>query len=255
MRKILLTFLVGLILLPQVSFAALTDSLVAYYKTDESSGNAADSVGGVTLTNNNTVTYGTGKILNGADFGSSNTTKYLSAANALGLTTGAFSVGFWVKVNTAPSNSTETIIAWTTSTGNLRIKVEYLDSAGTKTLRFNRSKPTVADQAINYNTTLTVGTWYYVVMTYDTTTEIGYLNASNVASGAASGTGAGQSNAINIGRNDNASNYSSVMVDEVGFWSRALTGTEITELYNGGSGFSYPFVASSASEDIIWFFF
>ena len=30
-------------------------------------------------------------------------------------------------------------------------------------------------------------------------------------------------------------------IDEVGIWNRALTQTEITELYNGGSGKTYPF--------------
>ncbi len=36
---------------------ALTDGLVAYYKLDESSGNATDSVGGFNMTNTNTCTF------------------------------------------------------------------------------------------------------------------------------------------------------------------------------------------------------
>ena len=167
---------------------ALTTNLVDYYKYDESSGNAADTVGSNTLTNNNTVT----------------------------------------------------------SSGNLRIKIEYLDTAGTKTLRFNRSKPTVADQAVDYNTTLTVGTWYHLVMTYDATTEIGYLNGASVASGLASGDGAGQSDAFNVGRNDNASNYSSASYDEMGIWTRALTAAEASQLYNGGAGLPYPLTVSTS---------
>jgi hypothetical protein len=31
-------------------------------------------------------------------------------------------------------------------------------------------------------------------------------------------------------------------LDEIGIWNRALTGTEITDLYNSGSGLTYPFV-------------
>ena len=30
-------------------------------------------------------------------------------------------------------------------------------------------------------------------------------------------------------------------IDEAGIWSRALSGTEITELYNAGAGITYPF--------------
>ena len=44
---------------------ALTDNLVSYWKLDESSGNAADSVGSNTLTNTGTATYAAGKINNG----------------------------------------------------------------------------------------------------------------------------------------------------------------------------------------------
>jgi hypothetical protein len=36
-------------------------------------------------------------------------------------------------------------------------------------------------------------------------------------------------------------------IDEVGFWSRALTQSEVTALYNNGVGLTYPFIASSQS--------
>lgn len=48
---------------------ALTDNLVSYWKLDESSGNASDSVGSNTLTNNGTAGYASGKINNAVDFG------------------------------------------------------------------------------------------------------------------------------------------------------------------------------------------
>jgi hypothetical protein len=34
-------------------------------------------------------------------------------------------------------------------------------------------------------------------------------------------------------------------IDEVGIWSRALSSTEVTALYNSGNGFQYPFSTSS----------
>ena len=80
----------------------------AYYKLDESSGNAADATGnGYTLTNNGTTTYTTGKINNGGDFGASNSTKSFSidSATPLGLTTTdistAFSVACWMNQTTS----------------------------------------------------------------------------------------------------------------------------------------------------------
>jgi hypothetical protein len=35
--------------------------------------------------------------------------------------------------------------------------------------------------------------------------------------------------------------YGNNAIDELGIWNRALTGAEITALYNGGAGRSYPF--------------
>ena len=31
------------------------------------------------------------------------------------------------------------------------------------------------------------------------------------------------------------------VIDEVGLWSKVLSATEITDLYNSGAGFAYPF--------------
>ena len=46
----------------------LTDNLISHWKLDESSGNAADSHGSNTLTNNGSTPFVAAKINNGADF-------------------------------------------------------------------------------------------------------------------------------------------------------------------------------------------
>ena len=38
--------------------------------------------------------------------------------------------------------------------------------------------------------------------------------------------------------------YITAYMDEFAFWNRALTSTEITQLYNSGSGLQYPFTTS-----------
>jgi len=35
------------------------------------------------------------------------------------------------------------------------------------------------------------------------------------------------------------------LIDEVGIWSRALNSTEVSELYNSGSGLAYPFTTGT----------
>jgi len=225
---------------------SLLTKTTTYWKFDESSGNPVDSTAGArTLTNNGTIAFAAGIINNGGDLSTSNSSRYFSRADALGLTTGNFGFSFWLKINTAPAASTQTIVACTTNTGHLRLKIEYIDSGGTKFLRFNRSKPTIADQNVDYTVTLTVGTLYHVAMTYDGTDLRGYLDGAQVAIRTASGTGALQVNAINIGRNDNNSNYTSALIDEMAVVTGDYyTASDVTELYNGGAGLSYPFSSS-----------
>lgn len=84
---------------------ALTDNLISYYKLDESSGNASDSVGSNTLTNVNSVVYATAKLNKGADLERSSS-QYLSIADGSqsGLDiTGNISVSAWIKIESLPT--------------------------------------------------------------------------------------------------------------------------------------------------------
>jgi hypothetical protein len=96
--------------------------------------------------------------------------------------------------------------------------------------------------------------WHHVVVNYDGTNSNFYLDGTlvnNVTAGGTIGTGSGT-----IGLGSAASGgsiwgggvggvYNTRAMDEVGIWSRALTGAEVTSLYNGGSGFQYPFSAAA----------
>lgn len=45
-------------------------------------------------------------------------------------------------------------------------------------------------------------------------------------------------------RTDDTS-HSTIAIDEIGVWSRAISDAEITELYNNGGGLTYPFTSSA----------
>jgi hypothetical protein len=81
------------------NFISLTTNLVSYWKLDESSGNAVDSVGSNTLTNTNTVTYSSGVINNGANFVEASSQKLsITDASQSGLDfTGNMTLAGWVK--------------------------------------------------------------------------------------------------------------------------------------------------------------
>ena len=229
---------------------ALTDNLVAYYKLDESSGDASDATGnGYTLTNTNTVGYASALINNGADFGTANTNKVLTRASNLGITNGACSISMWVKLRTEIASGTYGFIQKSNATNHVAYIISYEYNGGTRRLAFNRQRQNTSNNYVNYTTTLGTSNWSHIVLTYDGTTLTGYLNGTSVGAPlSTSGGGAGGGdNTIDIGHANEQQNpsYSSFYADEVGIWSRALTSGEVTSLYNSGSGNQYPFSGGS----------
>lgn len=227
---------------------ALTDSLVSYWKLDESSGNPADSVGTNTLTNENTVSFSAQLINNGGDFGSTNTTKAFSRSDSLGLSyTSNFSYSAWFKLDTAPSSAFENILyIKDSSASGFYSRVFYGDSAGTKTLYAQR----LTNAAVTSSTTITTGTWHHFVYTFDGTTMLLYYDGSllingGTQSGSVSTSGNAAVFAIGRERIPGDGGFWKGKVDEVGVWSRALTSGEVTSLYNGGAGLAYPFASAS----------
>jgi hypothetical protein len=223
---------------------ALTDNLIAYWKLDEISGNASDSSGnGYTLTNNNTVGYASGKINNGADFGSSNTNKYFSATliDPDSYNSG-FSIGFWVKFNSLASS--QKIFSFNDlSWGGIHFRA--LSSTDTR-FRFGNGVTSDGGETA-YTSSWSTGTWYYIVMTHSATANKYYVNGSQVATDTTSVTLANNGTTFNIGRDTGNNEYANSIVDEFGIWGKELSSTEVTALYNSGNGISYPFSAGPAN--------
>lgn len=226
----------------------LLTSGVAYYKLDESSGNAADSIGSRTLTNTGTSTYGAAKINNGADFGTSNTTKWLNTStDNYGIDGSSITIAGWININTQISSGFHTLFGQGSTASFTGQYVEYDYNGGTRRLLFYREKGAVGVDGPTYNTTLTAGTWYHIAYTYDGTNVRGYINGSLVA-GPTAASGNGSSVMTNgFGICDRfysgaaLGNKTDMKADEVGIWSRALSASEITSLYNSGNGIQYPF--------------
>lgn len=233
---------------------SLLTSIDSYWKFDEASGDAADATGnGFTLTNNGTATYSAGIINNGGDLGTSNSSKYFSNATTCGLAFDtAFTVNFWVKMNTVPSNNTATYL-WNwgdNSTTNKKggMEVQYYNNSGTPELYIVRQQNAYGtNNQYGAAQTLTTGTWYMLTFTWDGSTESLYVNGSGSAlvSGSSTITGSNSSNGtgtgLAVGRYLTGGSYSNAEFDEIGQWNRVLTSGEISSLYNSGAAFQYPF--------------
>ena len=230
---------------------SLSDQLVAYYKLDEASGNAVNAASGsYTLTNYGTTTYTTGKINNGADFGASNTTKYLLRPffGDFILNDGAMSISCWVKLNTEVASSYYCFAFASGQSTFLVLRYEY--NSGTRRLRLTRGRNNLSYVYVDKTVTLGTSNWYHIVGTYDGSNMTLYVDGVKETPVAASGNGTANwhpgGGFFSIGCEPDANGgtvgiYASAIIDEVAFYQRAITDTEVLSLYNNGFANQYPF--------------
>ena len=216
--------------------SSLATDLVSYWELEEASGTRVDSHGSNDLTDNNTVGQGTGIIGDGADFERTNTDEYLSYNDTGGVfnPSGDFSISLWYKLE---------------STGNACL-VDYGNDASSGWLIqdeasnriFVRRDTTTGNKDVTYTHTQDTS-WHHLVVVSDqgSTLKIYYdgTERSSIANG---GTGDGTTGEFKIGALLNGASYVNEMdgvIDEVGFWSRALSASDVTALYNSGAGLPY----------------
>jgi hypothetical protein len=219
---------------------ALDTNLVSYWKLDESSGDAADSVGsnnGV----NTSVTYSTGKINNGGVF---NGSAYLAIANDASLNPSYITISAWIKVST--TGVYQAICSKDAVSGGRVWQFRISNTNKLEFIPFNASTNVVVTGA----TTITDNLWRHVTGTYDGTTTKIYVNGIlDASSGSLTGVlRSGQTNDVYIGADYTGSpspvaNYLTGSIDEVGIWSRALTADEVSQLYNSNRALAYPLTA------------
>jgi hypothetical protein len=222
----------------------LLESLLGYWKLDESEGNAIDYVDELVLTNYNTVTFEAGKLNNGINLGVNNTNKYFYLNNKLGMVYNTpKSISVWVKVLRNPNNAeiySFATIHINTNPGNY-LTILYTNDAGTYKLHMNSL---VSGSIAKYTKTLTVGTWYHVVAVYDPANNYNYLYVDGVLCLTTNLIGANDKTAQNGGvfvGQLNGGSFASACIDELGVWGKALVLDEVKALYNFTNALSPPF--------------
>ena len=216
---------------------ALTDDLISYWKLDDASGDATDSVGSDTLTNNGSTDYATstGKINTGVSFDGS--TQYFSG-NLVSSSTSDISVGLWVYIPNASMGGAFFHNGSMSAPGDgfgLGVGDGDFDHPGNHLIL-------VLDEIDWIDSGVNIGTgWHYIAITRATTTWRFYIDGSQVGSTPTESplTPTGD---FQLARDTSgAGRYFQGYEDEVGFWTRRLSASDISELYNGGAGLQYPF--------------
>lgn len=205
--------------------SSLLTDINSYWKLDEASGNAIDSVSAFTGTINGDVTNNVaGKINTAFQFGSG--TGFLNCSTIF--SSSVFSFSAWVYRNA--TGILFLVIGGSTGAGAVGFEIDTDDI-----IKLVKEGYGGLYQGL---TPVPATTWTHIAVTYDAAGLVQiYLNGTLDDSGTDLQTLSWGD--ITIGRFNAAS--CDGRIDEVGIWSRVLTGAEITTLYNGGAGLSYPF--------------
>lgn len=245
------------------------NNLVSFWRLEEATGLRYDAIGPNNLTPLNTSTNATGKI--GLAYANQNTASnngvYIAGASQQGLNpgTGDFSLSLWVypySFQPYGSSQASTILskggngAAPGSSGYAVAVYGSVGSAGILGVAFGDNASAFPYMQYHSNTALVVNTWQHIALVFNRATvlecyidnvRIPYRNdgSSDVMSNFGPNTGPCTSVApFGIGcltQNQNPVNPTigfgfDGRIDAVGYWSRALTRSEVTMLYNEGNG-------------------
>lgn len=230
--------------------ATLSTSLVHYYELGEAAGasDRVDSHGSLDLTAFNTPGQAVGVQGNAVDFDAT-ATEYLKNTTGTGLSTD-FSVNFWVNLDVLDANyhsfvnTSSGVEGWSIRLDATTDKIfcSFADTAETKYR---------TDSA--YFVSGDVGNWVMVTMVVDISVPsiTMYKNASAVAGSTFQTSSTTLSDTLDlwVGSFDASLYHVDGQMDELGIWSKQLSGAEITDLYASGVGIPYDAGGAAANNN------
>lgn len=236
----ILTFCLVVLVISTCAYAGDTTNLQGSWLLDETSGIRYDETSNNNdLTDNNTVGYTTGQFGNTADFEFSNS-EYLSITN--GSQTGLdadgntdVTVGAWIKLES--SNGTQTVVGRDDGSTNRTwaLYISYLPTQAVFLVCENASCSSY--NFIVSTDSLSLATWYHIVGIHDAANDLLYLykDGSSAATPVAHSAGIPDTTAdFEISKSGGNQNYFDGLIDELFFFSRKLSASEITDIKDNG---------------------
>lgn len=240
---------------------SLLTNLVAYYKLD---GNSNDATGNGNNGTDTNISYSAsnGKLIQGGGFSgiSPGTSKIVVPALSALVNSSFLSVSCWVKFTTI--TNTSQFASQYAGSGNANNPWFFGYNFSSNTLNFGINDLTGSEFGMSPTSIFTTNIWYHCVAVFDGT-QTGNSNRCKLYingllqtlsfSGTIPTTIIGSGMATNIPlwlgtlQTVQSSQTLNGALDEVGIWNRALTQSEVSQLYNGGTGFSFPFNSFNGS--------
>lgn len=227
---------------------ALTDNLISYYKLDS---NSNDSL----WINNGTDTnmsYVSGKINNAGSFNGSTSRIQCADSTSLSITWN-YTFSMWLNITSLPTswNIVSMINKYDQWGNSWGYDFSLFNNWWTQQVwMLNGSWWSSGWWYINY--TFTTGSFVHAVVIYDGVNSTLYVNWSSVWSIANTLNPADNTKLLNIGNFWYYTpsvwelwRYYNGLIDELWLWSRAISGSEISQLYNSWNWLTYPFTNSN----------
>ena len=228
--------------------SSLLTSLVGYWKLDEVSGTRVDSSGNSNdLTDVNTVTQASGKVGNAGQFTQANSERLTKADNAsLSMADIDFTVTCWVYADSLPGTSNGIVCKADPGLVACAYSINFNPTGNYIRFEVGSADNTFDTISATDFGAISTATWYFVCAQHDSVNNTISISINNgtVTSKAYSAGSYNDTSTFTIGSwSDPASssNHWDGRIDEVGIWKRKLSASEITTLYNSGSGKTYPF--------------
>ncbi len=222
-------------LVTAILYNKVFDNLIAYYKLD---GNCRDSVNMYDGIPNN-ITFVDGKI--GECVQTNGNSQYISLPNEVSVK-GRTQVSYsgWCFIESTLSNEFYIITEIANSAGYTRatfgVSAALLPFAGVRTVA---TGDTGSFQKVTGTSPISKSTWYFLCAVFDLSNGniILYVNGVAVDSLTVALSSFVDSDPYRIRIFEfEYSGSGSVRIDELGIWSKALSATEVSELYNNGAG-------------------
>jgi|LWDU01.1.fsa_nt_gi hypothetical protein len=150
---------------------------------------------------------------------------------------GDFTFSLWI--NTSYTGGGNSMMLHSNSTTT---NVQFLLDTNVKPKIYTATATLTSSDALSANT------WYHVVATRQTQVAKIYINGVEKASGTIDHYIEGSTNMVLGGDLSSSSNNFEGKIDEVSIWNRSLSATEITALYNSGTGVTL----ANATQSAIW---
>ena len=236
MKKVII-FLVSLVILSSFVSADISDltNLLGYYNMEKNASDIHDNRAGITVgvTNRSGCLIGDCLSFDGND--------YIDLTSHYNGVFDVFTISMWVNYTSASAmdfwsggnNVGPNFIQFSVPSTNLRF--QYVTGVGDNEIDTTQGTPRS-------------GTWRHLVGVYNGTHKAIWIDGKLNASTASSTTGDNAATDTEIGKRVSGTNYFTGQMDEVGFWNRSLTPTEILALYNNGAGLAYPFVSGGDTD-------